>query len=474
MNWSRPATCFGLFAIAVLAASGCSRNRYQIEMSRDGDALRRELTVWLERRSSDGDWKTEAPAKAELERIAEAYGDEVPESPEGKQTFVGRFIERMPEGVGGSGTFTRWSNSLGSVSGYVERFRGDDDLVDDVENRLRAADRLADLLKGWLTSELEGQPGVDRLGEFLDGPFRRDLKNVSLYSWSHAIAAQRSGEFQPGFAIRLGQYLHERGYFTADELPSWTRAVQASSKGDAAPLLQWMRRLIATRMDHGAEAADAEAFSFLSSKESVQASARRYFRQTEDYQRLLDRWKRESNQGDRDKPRPEEVLSEPLSTITSMNQIFGNGDRLEVALETETEPLWTNGEWNQPERKVVWSKGIEAADATGWHFPAMLYAIWSIPNETTQRRHFGDVILEGESLARYCLWYEGLSDEETRQWDEFVASWKPRDDLSRRLQTFTFAEERTEQRGGAGDYDPISTARQLFSRALNNNGPAEN
>ncbi len=49
------------------------------------------------------------------------------------------------------------------------------------------------------------------------------------------------------------------------------------------------------------------------------------------------------------------------------------------------------------------------------------------------------MILASEELAKYVLWYRGLSGEEAHQWDRFLAGLTPADHLKAAVEAFRFA-----------------------------------
>ena len=67
---------------------------------------------------------------------------------------------------------------------YLERFRGDPDPASALQERLDAADTLASIVAGWARARLGDRRGFDRLGTYLDGDFHRDLKDLSLFTWT--------------------------------------------------------------------------------------------------------------------------------------------------------------------------------------------------------------------------------------------------------------------------------------------------
>lgn len=210
MRWF--SACLSLGMCGLLLA-GCDRDRYEIEMKADGDALQRKVTCWR-----DSDDKQQSLPPETLDQIGKSYPKR--EKSGMKEVFTGRFSGATPEDVGGKGSFTRFTSPLGSAAAYVERFRGDDDLDGRFDRARRAADQLSDLIAGWLTAELGKEPGFDRLKTWLDGDLRKDLRNLSALSGTCQVVASVDKESAKEFFVRAAQYLAERGYFAPQDIPA--------------------------------------------------------------------------------------------------------------------------------------------------------------------------------------------------------------------------------------------------------------
>jgi hypothetical protein len=84
-----------------------------------------------------------------------------------------------------------------------------------------------------------------------------------------------------------------------------------------------------------------------------------------------------------------------------------------------------------------------------------------------QTAHFGKGILDGQALAEYVLWRNGLTEAEGEEWDGFVVSLKPGPGLEERVRAFVFSGERRptegdqERRASAAD-----RARELILTGL--------
>ena len=415
-----------LAALAVLA--GCEKTVYEITMETEGKALNRQLTVWRESQDKNGPRLSELSPDL-VQHLTSVYPAAQPLGEAKKRTFVGRFVGRTPDDVGGAGSYTQWETSLGSVSAYVERFRGDDNLSDDVQQRKEAIDQLVGWLSAWLESELGGEPDFPKLKDFVHGQLVRDLWNISLHLWAYHVAADRPEDPNAEMAVRIAQYLMERDYFTPDDMPRIVRAFDRAGRDDPDELSAMLQRLVAKKMGLTAEASSSTVPRFFADVTRVEASLDRYLRTTDEYQQLYRDWEqqRQTDQstlepGSASPPSGTDVLTKPAIAAFLSNMDFMRAqDSLRVSIATRVSPFLSNGTWDAKTSAIRWSRSVAAADGSGSEPPSVLFALWSIPNEQSQTRHFGRVALQGEALAEYCFWYRCLDEGEAQHWDRFVA-----------------------------------------------------
>jgi len=120
---------------------------------------------------------------------------------------------------------------------------------------------------------------------------------------------------------------------------------------------------------------------------------------------------------------------------------FLGGDVLTVRFRLPQRPLATNGEWVD-EELVHWKARLAPAEEPSNHsLPVQCYALWSEPDTEAQKNHFGRVLLNNEELAKYVLWYSGLTADEAREWDAFIDGLTPNDNLLSHVNEFRFSSE---------------------------------
>ncbi|MCO6459634.1 MAG: hypothetical protein J5I93_30330 [Pirellulaceae bacterium] len=421
-----------LFAGAMLLlVAGCTRARYVVEITPDGAGFQRRLTAWKE--SAGNPPKIEELPPQEVQRISEQYAGQSSFILDGKRTFAGPFQGATPQDVGGAGQLRQFESPLGSSWIYLERFRGSDDVETQLSRRREAADRLADLLSGWLVSELREQPEAEAVRRFVEGDLRRDLRNLGVYAWTHRAVTARDGAFELEFAWRAGQYLAERDYLSAADLPGLHRAMSQNDPRRAAELLQ---RIVVRKIGIPADQPVPRSLEFLRDPERVGESISKYLRATEEFQQRQAAWQRkqaEDPESAGNAPDPMELVGEPLGSLF-FNLSLGS-DQLDVRLKLPAEPFDTNGQWQGETGTVNWSRSLVDQDT----LPVLVYAAWSVPDQDVQMGHFGRVVLRDQALAEYALWHGGLSEQEAGEWGKLLASLRPGPGLVPALKAFRFS-----------------------------------
>ena len=453
-------------ALLIAFVMGCNTDHYEYEITLipKGEALERQLICWR-KHTSQVQTRIISFPKAELQRIAAAYETPPPVPQGNKCNFATEVTASTPNDVGGSGTFTHWETSLGSVSTYTERFRGNDNLIPTLETRQQSAERLVTLLADWLAAELEDEPGTSELQQYLHREFREDLKNLSLYTWACTLASHYGENTNEEFLIRVGHYLSERGYFTPEQLPTLLRTLEDFNNETPHVILAQTQRFITSKMGIPENQPIPDCLEFLASATTVENSLGRHLRETVEFKQLLTSWNAErATNPESPEPVPFAVLESLVSeTFLGDFELFGNRpDQLHVTLKLPTVPFATNGKWDEPEEQVQWSCNIAATKSAQTEFPRLLYASWSIPHKAEQERHFGQVVLEGAELGRYCLWHQALTEAEAHEWNKFVSLLRPGNTLVGKLKQFRFSNEQSGR-----ENDLAALPRNLILSALN-------
>jgi hypothetical protein len=464
---------WALAALALLL-TGCPHNEYLVRLEPRGEAVERTLTFYCtDGVDTNGNPKYETFATNELAAIAAVYPAQGLTNAGGRHVLHGLFTNALPADVGGAGAYRHWTTSLGGAGFYEERFRGNDDLAGLAQRRAQAADQLADLMIGWSRRELWREPGCKPLRQFLDGDFRRDLRNLGDYWWAGGLISNYKTNADEEFVVRFGQYLCERGYFKIGELPGLFSDFNRASGPDSAALLRRIQRLVAAKMGVPATNPVPAALAFLGDERALQTSLDHYLADTDLYRAKLRQWEAARKlKPDTKRPEPADVAGDAVETLLALNHIGGTPDHLTVQLSLPSAPVHGNGHWDETPHQVVWDADL--GDRTnGTHLPVACYASWVQPDAGFQTAHFGRVALTGDNLAQYCLWRSSLEAQPGGEWDAFLAGLKPGPGLLETLVAFRFPGEPMQAATNAPPA-PSAWPRDLLTAALKQFTTGEN
>ena len=399
--------------------SGCEEYEYTIHMKYDGDKIVRKVAC---------SGNMPSGIRAEFQKL---YPKQI-----GPNSYEGSFGEKLPDDVGGFGRNLHLSNPMGDAYIYVERFRGNDAQALDIEKAFGATDNLVDLVIDWLEFELGSNANFGKLKTFCNNELRADIKNLIIYIWMSRLDYDQ----EKNLIVRMLLYLYERDYFTIADISK----IVASTDPETL-VLSHIRRLIAEKLECANSEEAAKELAFLQDLNTAQQSAFRFFRSLKIYEKILREARVRSgdinlvidpNSSEDFNDIAEEVFEEygiGLETFFIKLDIFGNSNKVNVKLNCPRKPFETNGEWDEATRQVSWSSRI-----TDEKLPFMCYATIGEPNDEFQKKHFGKVILKDQELVTYTLWYKGLKKSQSEEWDEFLFSLEPNQELESRVESFRF------------------------------------
>jgi len=382
-----------------------------------------------------------------VDRLKTLYREAEPEKPVGPAsawTFSGTFSSETPSDIGGAGRFLVLRTSLGSVSAWAERVRGNPDQT----ARLRALESAAPLFEnigGWLEWRLGDHPNARLLREFVSSRVRDDFVNLLLISWAAEGALNRPTALRDPSEgpARMLFFLSERGYFAPADAPHLAVAVRRTTEDERAPdLMAFAQRIVAGALGLKPGEPLPEALDCLGDFTRARASFATY---------LVERANGRTADPETSLT-PEEALGWwsdhlPPDLLRSMLplriKIFGGeDDLLSVRLALRARPLGTSGTWDARHKVVEWRD--VPLDISEEGLPMFLYAWWADPETAFQREHLGWVALRGETLADYVVWRVSLDAGRGDEWDTFLDGLTPGRDLEEQIEAFRFRDEGAE------------------------------
>lgn len=420
-------------AIAVAAGvMGCMELIFRVELKPKGDKITRTLTV-SPKRKSPGVPLTET----ELTQITLAYSMEKPKGTPNKPTFTGTFDRIMPNDVGGFGRYVRRKSKMGVDVSYFERFRGNDRPGEVLEASRKAIDEITGLIIGYLETQLGKETEFPKLRKFLDTEFRKDLKNITTYMYLATAHSLMNSLFETNSAANIhGRgavgglmiYIIEHEYIKTSDIPLIRRA--SSDKEAMGKFLD----IVLTRISAKAGISDAtftaRLAALLKNWNKLYVSFDTYLLTTPQYKKNAKAWKPVKINAKR--PSAWELVALPLLAQIQLTRMtfYGHNGRIEVELSLASKPNFTNGKWDPKQRTVSWDGPLTSSNKGIPFLPEICFALWSEPDEKFQKARFGKVILTGAKLTDYCIWRNGLTDNEAKLWDGVLTNHKPEKDLA--------------------------------------------
>ncbi len=425
----------GLAALAALV-TGCPHNDYTVELTTRGNVIERKLTFYrVDGTNTNGAPNYQSFPSNELAAITALYPPGLVTREGEKHIARAEFAGALPPDVGGAGSYKHFVSSVGSAGFYLERFRGNDDLAAEATNRLAAADQLADFVLGWSRAEFRHEPRYQNLRRFLDGDFRRDLKNLSLYLWAGDVSSLCKPEATEEFIVRFGQYLIERGYLKPEDALALVPTFSGDDSGRACLLLQ---ALLAEKLGVSPASPMPKSLAFLADPETLQKSWDKFLSGTGAYRARLRQWEKERKlTPNAQKPSPSVVVDDLFSTLATSGSTAEDAS-LTVRLSLPSAPDHTNGKWDQTRSQVVWESSLESKESAT-RLPAFCYACWTTPDDKFQVDHFGRAFLHGDELLQYCAWRSGLDDLQAGEWEKLLSGLQPGAELTNALAAFQFS-----------------------------------
>ncbi|MGI9272753.1 MAG: hypothetical protein ACR2QT_13315 [Woeseiaceae bacterium] len=437
VNWNAALLmCLGLLV-------SCKSSHYELDMQVDGDKMQRQLSVWMDP-SSNSESEFGVFPTEDLSPIAAAYQTDLPEDLAARHEFAGSFGPLMPADIGGSGWLLAWPTSLGTTYIYSEQFRGNDAIHAGLHRRLKTSHRIIDTIIVWLESEFSESDDLQQIVTGFDTTLRADLLDLTAYDWVDAtVTAEEFGS--ENLLFRFAQYFANRGYFDPLRIPEYYRIIfKAENTDDMQPGLDIVARGLATRLGFSSDAPLPIPFQALVDDwPRYEESLSQFIETSEQISALEEAWAVEDNtQNSADRITAKDLLEDTyIFGIDLGIWDYTTPEKLTAVLHVSSEPLETNGEWNEESATIEWQMTLASNKEPTTQVPNSLFAMWVSPAVDFQLEHFGSIAISDELFVEYCLWRNGLIPSHAEQWDAFLESLIPDPDLDEEISAFRFEDE---------------------------------
>ena len=396
-------------AVAVLAACGCIREHIEVTiLPRPDGTFVRHVRLW----KSDTDKKDEvlAPSAELAAACAKHYKGRL--EPVGEAVeFKGAFSKVPPdihhEGETNHGSYDVWRSSLGHMAAYRERRPGRIDLWARFQEADKALGLLVKFTATMARQELKGEEGLDRLVAYLEGPLRRDLKEIAFHLYLARLGAigrpdenSEDSERRTMAVLALAvQYAEERGLVKLKDLAKL--AGEDSAK-------EFLMGLVAQRMGRPLDAALRKRLAAFAEGEKADGAAERA-------RKALKISKEEL-----------EKALEGLNQATIGFELFESNTTLRYALRlpAAAQVLHTSGRPDKEKGEIIWEGALE-----GRPIANIFFALWTVPDAPAQTRCLGRVVLRDRTLQDYIVWESNLDARRAAAWRAALGKFDPKGNL---------------------------------------------
>jgi hypothetical protein len=423
-----PELSLSLLTVITLAV-GCTRLSYEIDMELNADGtVERKLLLEAADPEATGD------LLAEQRRLTQLLGTppQNDAAAEGFAEWTGRYQGILPADFGGAGRVWRHQTSLGELIIYQERFRGNYDLKSELETRLASLSRLGELLGEWAAAQAGSEQSGQVFREFFQQELVADLQNLLLMGIisgvdtgrqpSYSEQAERLEASSREFRSRAFHYLWEKQYLVNGVIVPHNRWNEQPDE-----VIAWIRQVLHNKLGQQLDSPVEVALPPLQNAETLDRSLQEFLSRTPEFEEL-------------NAEEQEDAMNVLVRLVRrALGDPYRSRDSATVRFKHPSPPLETNGRWDEAERAVTWELHAEIPGETPFPLlPAFAYALWSVPDEKRQQEYFGRVLLTGLELRLYVEWRNSLTVDEGVDWDLFLLSLQPGDDLRSRITEFRF------------------------------------
>ena len=419
--------------VVVVVASGCANRHVKIEMEANLEGARRAF-------------ESNLVSKGEIKDLSNAY-DTDPSRRENKKTgvrFEGQFeTGKLPSEVGNRNGLSSLPSRLGTTWYYFEQFGEPANDWEVLKRRMNAGELWLRLGARYVELQLKDEDERAAWRTFSEEHLVPDTLSAFLRfnAGQYAITGQRVSArvrgskdhgprtfdetFQVNVFAPLTAFAVDRGWVEPNEaqtlgligIDGWVSAGEREWSQEVVlkPLIARVVKRFLPNLDIKDIQEDRKKLTFLglaflwwvnTSSDSIEV--------------LLD--SEAISEEDKEKLR---VGNRAISIPGPFGfAIRGGASPVDAELEltTPSEPFLTNGDWDESLSKIRFKTQVYPVDDRRRLATPVFHAAWSVPEAEAQRAAFGDVVLQGQSLAEYCIWEKTLSEDDATRWATAIES----------------------------------------------------
>jgi hypothetical protein len=397
-------------AVVAAALCGCEQDHVEVtvEPKPDGSFVR-TLRMWRTDSQKKGEILAPSAPLAEPAKAHYAKRLETKDATIGLQGTFRTVPADLQIGENTNrGDYTVWNSRLGHVGYFRERRPGRIDHYTMLREAAEAIDLFVKLLAAITRQQLQGEQGLDKLVEFIEGPLRRDLKEALLLVQHASLTASAQLDKKPGHdpGIAVGAFLlqlaEERGYLQVADLP---KAIGGKDAPDVA--MAFVARQMGRQLD-----------PLLRKRLASLAEPGRL---EEARKAALDSLKIAPEEFDK--------AMKPIGNIIHL-RLFATDPSLRYILvpPPQAELVYTNGQKDEKGDRLEWRDELNDSPVA-----ALYFALWAVPDADWQTKHLGRVALRGEKLQSYVFWESSLTPDQLKAWSAAIERLDPKGDLEKQL-----------------------------------------
>ncbi|MFT4541551.1 MAG: hypothetical protein ACI835_004012 [Planctomycetota bacterium] len=424
-----------LICVLLLTLASCAEDRYWVEITPEEGGFTRRLAV----ARRDGDLRSLYPQAGAIQtsdegtaledllvqHLLQTYGGSLPEG--GRVSGIGvqgYFEVATPDDLGGAGFLKRIDSPMGQSWVYIERVRGDDDLIWQRRRRKEAYDLLFELQVDFFNTVFESEPKWATVRELLVGPIREDLLSfIELIVIEGGYVQQPGREIDDELAAatmsRLYLFLHERGYIAATAV-AWLLTMDSLEVNAAtADRLSGGRLSVLSELLSSLESEEVQA---LFNEEGALEQSFEAFRDNSRHLASMRVWYAKDRAASEPAELGAEELFERLLNAALGVRLLQDFDVVNVRVRCGVEPVISNGKWLEDEASLIWEIQVDKEREGPVSYPQILFANWVLPNEASQTALLGGVGLGGKKLSEFTSWWHGIGPEQQARWQQAQAT----------------------------------------------------